>query len=84
MCKNSISKMKSDSAIGQQFITNTECTKTYTDENVQIIGQARSELHLSLQLKLVTDHRPLEHMFDKTCSKSSMRLERWPYNFVAL
>ena len=33
MCKNSISKMKSDSAIGQHLITNPECAKTYTDDN---------------------------------------------------
>ena len=45
-CKNSNSKMKSDSAIGQHLITNPECAKTYTDDNFRIIGQARSSFHL--------------------------------------
>ena len=40
MCKHSISKMKSDSAIGQHLITNPECAKTYTIDNFRIIGQA--------------------------------------------
>ena len=48
MCKNSISKMKSDSAIGQHLITNPECAKTYTDDNFRIIGQARSFFHLGV------------------------------------
>ena len=48
MCKNSNSKMKSDSAIGQHLIKNLECTKTYSDENFRIIGQARSSFHLSV------------------------------------
>ena len=48
MCKNSISKMKSDSAIGQHLITNPECAKTYTDDSFRIIGQARSSFHLSV------------------------------------
>ena len=48
MCKNSISKIKSDSAIGQHLITNPECAKTYTDDNLRIIGQARSSFHLSI------------------------------------
>ena len=33
--------------MGQQLITNLEYTKTYTDENFRIIGQARSSFHLS-------------------------------------
>ena len=48
MCKNSISKMKSDSAIGQHLITNPECAKTYTYDNFRIIGQARSSFHLGV------------------------------------
>ena len=48
MCKNSNSKMKSDSAIGQHLITNPECAKTYSDDNFGIIGQARSSFHLSV------------------------------------
>ena len=48
MCKNSISKMKSDSAIGKYLFTNIECAKTYTDDNFRIIGQARSSFHLSV------------------------------------
>ena len=37
--------IKSDSAIGQHLIANPECTKTYTDDNFRIIGQARSSFH---------------------------------------
>ena len=48
MCKNSNSKMKSDSAIGQHLITNPECAKTYSDDTFRIIGQARSSFHLSV------------------------------------
>ena len=48
MCKNSNSKMKSDSAIGKHLIKNPECAKTYSDDNFRIIGQARSSLHLSV------------------------------------
>ena len=48
MCKNSISKMKSDLAIGQHLNTNPECAKTYTDNNFRIIGQARSSFNLSV------------------------------------
>ena len=48
MCKNSNSKMKSDSAIGQHLITNPECAKTYTNDNFRIIGQARSSFHLGV------------------------------------
>ena len=40
--------MNCDSAIGQHLITNPECTKTYTDNNLQIIGQAGSSFHLSV------------------------------------
>ena len=32
MCKNSTSKMKSDSAIGQHLIKNPECAKTFSDQ----------------------------------------------------
>ena len=46
--KNSNSKMKSDSAIGQHLIKNPECAKTYSDDNFRIIGQARSSFHLSV------------------------------------
>ena len=48
MCKNSNSKMKSDSAIGQHLITNPECAKTYTYDIFRIIGQARSSFHLGV------------------------------------
>ena len=48
MCKNSNSKMKSDSAIAQHLIENPECAKTYSDDNFRIIGQARSSFHLSV------------------------------------
>ena len=46
LCKNSNSKVKSDSAIGQHLIKNPGCAKTYTDDNVRIIEQARSSFHL--------------------------------------
>ena len=36
-----------ESAIGQHFITNPECAKTYTDDSFRIIGQTRSSFHLS-------------------------------------
>ena len=39
MCKNSNSKMKSDSAIRQHLIKNPECTKTHSDDNCRIIGR---------------------------------------------
>ena len=48
MCKNSNSKMKSDSAIGQHVIKNPECAKTYSDDNFRVIEQARSSFHLSV------------------------------------
>ena len=48
MCKNSNSKMKSDSAIGQHRITNPECAKTYTDDNFRISEEARSSFHLGV------------------------------------
>ena len=48
MCKNYKSKINCESAIGQHLIANLECAKTYTDDNFQIIGQARSSFHLSV------------------------------------
>ena len=48
ICKNSISKMKSDSAIGQHLIKTPECAQTYADDNFRIIGEARSSFHLSV------------------------------------
>ena len=48
LCKNSTSKINCDSAIGQHLLTIPECTKTYTDDNFRIIGQARSSFHLSV------------------------------------
>ena len=47
-CKNSNPKMKYDSAIGQHLIKNLECAKTYTEDNIRIIGPARSSFHLSV------------------------------------
>ena len=44
--KNSNSKIKSDSAIGQHLIKNPECAKTCSDDNFRITGQARSSFHL--------------------------------------
>ena len=37
-----------ESAIGQHLIANPECTKTYTDDNFWVIGQARPSFHLSI------------------------------------
>ena len=54
MCKNSNSKLKSDSAIGQHLSKNPKCAKTYSDDNFRIIGQARSSFHLSV----LKDSRP--------------------------
>ena len=34
--------------MGQHLIANPECAKTYTDDNLWIIGQARSSCHLSV------------------------------------
>ena len=48
MCKNSNSKMKSDSAIEQHLIKNPECAKTYSDDNFRTKGQAKSSFHLSV------------------------------------
>ena len=48
MCRNSNFKMTSDSSIGHLLIKNPECLKTYSDDNFQIIGQARSSFHLSV------------------------------------
>ena len=48
LCKGSNSKINCESAIGQHLLTNPECTKTYTDNNFRIIGQARSSFHLSV------------------------------------
>ena len=48
MCKNSNSKMKSDSAMGQHLITNPNCANTYSDDNFRTIGQARSSFYLSV------------------------------------
>ena len=47
ICKNNKSKINCETAIGQHLIANPECAKTYTDNNFQIIGQARSSFHLS-------------------------------------
>ena len=41
MCKTSNPRMKSNSAIGQHLNKNPECTKTYSDDNFLIIGQAK-------------------------------------------
>ena len=47
-CKKNISKINCESAIRQHLIANSECAKTYTDDNFRIIGQARSSFHLSV------------------------------------
>ena len=44
--RNNNSKTKCESAIGQHLTTNPQCTKTHTDVNIRIIGQARSSFPL--------------------------------------
>ena len=52
--------MKSDSAIGQHLITNSESAKTYTDGNFRIIRQARSSFHLGvLELVYIKTQNPV-------------------------
>ena len=41
ICKKNNSKINCESAIGQHLIAYPEYAKTYTDDNFQIIGQAR-------------------------------------------
>ena len=48
LCKNNNSKINCESAIGRHLPANPECTKTYTDDNFRIIGQARSSFYLSV------------------------------------
>ena len=48
LCKNNNSKVNCESAIGQHFVTNPECAKSYTDDNFRDIEQARSSFHLSV------------------------------------
>ena len=48
MCNSISSEINCESAIGQHLITNSECTKTYTDDIFRIIGQARSSFHLGV------------------------------------
>ena len=45
ICKNNKAKSNCESAIGQHLIANPECTKTYTDDDFRIIGQARPSFH---------------------------------------
>ena len=40
ICKNNKSKTNCELAKGQHLIADTECAKTYTDNNFWIIGQA--------------------------------------------
>ena len=48
ICKKNNSKINCESAIGQHLIANPECTKTYTDDNFRITGQARSSFYLNV------------------------------------
>ena len=62
MCKNSNSKPMSDSAIGQHLIKNPEYTKTYSDDNLWIIGQARSCFGISvLESVYIKTQNPVLH-----------------------
>ena len=46
--KNNNSELNCELAIGLHLIANTECAKSYTDDNFRIIGQARLSFHLSV------------------------------------
>ena len=48
MCKNISSKINCESVIGQHLVTNPACAKTYTDDNLRIIGKARSSFQLGV------------------------------------
>ena len=48
MCKNSNSKMKSDSVKGEHLFKTPECAKIYSDDNFRIIGHTKSSFHLSV------------------------------------
>ena len=85
MCKNSNSKMKSESAIGQHLFANPECAKTYTDDNFRIIGQARSSFHLSvLESVYIKTQNPIlckqkEFVFHLDSSSKQWRIgANWP------
>ena len=57
ICAKNHPRMNHDLAIGQHLIANPDCTKTYTDVNFWIIGQARSSFHLSvLESVYITTH----------------------------
>ena len=46
ICKNNNSKFNYESAIGKHLVENPECAKTYTEDNVRMIGQAKSSFYL--------------------------------------
>ena len=48
MCKSSNPKMRSYSVVEQNLIKIPECAKTYIDDNVRTIRQARLPFHLSV------------------------------------
>ena len=48
LCKSNNSKVNCESPIGQHLHMNPECAKTYTDDNVRIIGQGRLSFHLGV------------------------------------
>ena len=56
--------------IGQHFITNLECARTYTDDNFRIIGQARSSFHFGV----------LESVYIKTQSPVLCRLKEFAFS----
>ena len=67
MYKNNNSKVNCESTIGQHLITNPECAKTYTDDNIRIIGQARSSFHLSVFI-IFTSRLKTQSCVDKKSS----------------
>jgi len=48
ICTINKSKINCEWAIGQHLIANPEGTKTYTDDDIRIIAQARSSFHLGV------------------------------------
>ena len=79
-------------AYASRSLTDTEKRYSQLEKEALAIvfGIERFRTYIyGLQFTLVTDHKPLEYLFNKTCSKPSMRVERWrlrlqPYNFIVV
>ena len=67
-------------AYASRSLTDTEKRYSQLEKEALAIvfGIERFRTYIyGLQFTLVTDHRPLEYLFNKTRSKPSMRVERW-------